>query len=223
MVRYNFSFTNIMIKNIIVVTFLLSFGFSNLAQTTDGAAGELTSTPPALAPSTNITTQTPASEITTIKTPRKISYGLSAGTQFSRLFGTAAFLEPSVLFPVTKRFSGFASVNMITTFGANPYLFGNDSFTSNYTPIRNQRFILNAGGNYMVNDRLNLTGSVWRDFSKNPMPAPLNLYMPGGTNGMSLRANYKVTENFSVSGGIRYSNGNPYNSMWYNPGSAWGY
>ncbi|MGV3585841.1 MAG: hypothetical protein ACO1OF_02465 [Adhaeribacter sp.] len=210
-----------MIKNILAMAFLLSVGFSSMAQTTEGAAGELSSAPPVLAPGTAITPQTPASEVTTPKAPRKISYGLSAGTQFSRLFGTATFLEPSVMFPVTKRFSGFASVNMITTFGSGPYLFGNDNFNANYAPMRSQRFILNAGGNYLVTDRLNVTGSVWRDLSKNPQP--LNLYMPGGTNGMSLRANYKVTENFSVSGGIRYSNGNAYNNMWYNPGSSWGY
>ena len=212
-----------MIKNIIIAASLLGIGFSSQAQTPGETQAELNSTPPALAPAAEVTQKVTDTEAQSIKQPRKISYGLSAGTQFSRVLGTTTFLEPSVMFPVTKRFSGFASLNMVTSFGANAYLYGNDAFGANYAPMRNQRFILNAGGNYLVNDRLNLTGSVWRDFSKSPMPAHLNLYMPGGTNGMSFRANYKVTENFSVSGGFRYSNGNSYNNMWYNPGSAWGY
>lgn len=212
-----------MIKNIFLAAFLLTLDFNSLAQTPAEAGSELSSTPPALAPLAEINKPQEKSVKTTLVQPRKISYGLSAGTQFSRLFGTATFLEPSVMFPLIKRFSGFASLNFVTSFNSNTSLFGNENFSNNYATMRNQRFILNAGGNYLVNDRLNLTGSVWRDFSKNQLPAPLNLYMPGGSNGMSFRANYKVTENFSVSGGVRYSNGNSYNNRWYNPGSTWEY
>jgi hypothetical protein len=216
-----------MIKNILLFASLLALGFSSQAQNNTEPGGELNSTPPALAPSTLTPAATKAAEAPVVVPKRKISYGLSAGTQFSRLYGTATYLEPSVMFPVTKRFSGFASVNMITTFGSGANLFGNEAFTGNYAPMRNHRYIVNAGGNYLVNERLNLTGTVWRDISKNPMPPTVNLLMPGGSNGMSLRANYKVTENFSVSGGLRFSNGNAYNSynnsMWYNPGSPFGY
>ncbi|GEO06286.1 hypothetical protein AAE02nite_39500 [Adhaeribacter aerolatus] len=212
-----------MIKHIISAAFLLLICLNTRAQTPGEGKAEINSAPPALAPPAEKINPAGTTKSPVAIPPRKISYGLSAGTQFSRLYGTTTFLEPSVLFPVTKRFSGFASLNLVTSFGANANLYGNDAFAANYTPGYNQRFILNAGGNYLVNDRLNLTGTVWRDFSKNPMPALLNLYIPGGRNGLSLRANYKVTENFSVSGGVRYSNGNAYNQMWYNPASPWSY
>lgn len=212
-----------MIKHIVLIALLAGLNWDSFAQISEAPVAELSSAPPALAPAAQTTPPTQASDDPEIKLNRKVRYGLSAGTQFSRLFGTATYLEPSVLFPVTKRFSGFASVNLVTSFGPNRNMFGTPEGDGHYARLSNQRVILNAGGNYMVNDRLNLTGSVWRDLSKTPMPAGVNLLMPGGTNGMSLRANYKVSEHFSVSGGFRYSNGNAYQSGWYNPGSPFGY
>jgi len=212
-----------MTKHLILLGLILGICFGSRAQTKSSeSGGELVSTPPALTQTATTTEIAPDAGTTTFQPSRKIQYGLSAGTQFSRLYGTATFLEPSILFPVTKRFSAYASLNMITTFGGGPNLFNPEMNSTTYTPFRNQHYILNAGGNYMVNERLNLTGSVWRDFSNNPMPTSLNMLTPGGTNGLLLRANYHVTKNLSISGGFRYSNGNGYNSMnsmWYNPGS----
>ena len=202
---------------------LLACSWSSMGQTTEVPAAELNSTPPAQVTEAGVPAPTKAPDAAAVVPSRKIRYGLSAGTHFSNLYGTATFLEPSVMLPITNRFSGFASLSMVTSFGANAYRSGSDAVMTNNTALYNQRLILNAGGNYMVNDRLNLTGTVWRDLSKNPMPPAVNLLMPGGTNGMSLRANYKVTDNLSVSGGLRFSNGNAYNSMWYNPGNPFGY
>ncbi|MDQ4139142.1 MAG: hypothetical protein M3142_01330 [Bacteroidota bacterium] len=195
---------------------------SSMAQTSTDSQAELNSVPPAqettiTKPDSDIPTKTPA-----VKPVRKVSYSMSAGAMFSPGWGSATYLEPSVSVPVTKRFSGFASLNMISTFGTNYNWLGRENAGANYTPLRNQHFILHAGGNYMVNDRLRLTGSVWRDLSKNTMPIPVNLLMPGGSNGMMFRAHYKVTDNFSVSGGLRYSNGNAYQNRWYNPASPYG-
>ena len=212
-----------MIKYLSIITLLLGWGSASWAQTLDAPA-ELNSAPPALE-----TTITPApaaasvAEKSTLQPTRTISYGLSMGTQFSPLFGTATYLEPSVLFPITKRFSGYASVSMISAFNNYGNRFGQEAGVEPVTNRWNQHYIVHAGGNYMVNDRLNLTGSVWRDLSKNKLSAPVNLLMPGGTNGMSIRASYKVTDNFSVSGGLRYSNGNAYQNSWYNPASNFGY
>ncbi|RDC64444.1 hypothetical protein [Adhaeribacter pallidiroseus] len=212
-----------MIKYISIITLLLGWGGTSWAQTAEAPA-ELNSTPPAIETSViPAPAVTEAQESMVIKPVRKINYGLSMGTQFSPLFGTATYLEPSVLFPVTKRFSGFASVSMISAFNNYPNRFGQEAGVGPMANRWNQHYILHAGGNYMVNDRLNLTGSVWRDLSKNRLSAPVNLLMPGGTNGMSIRASYKVTDNFSVSGGLRYSNGNAYQNSWYNPATNFGY
>jgi len=210
-------------KHIIVLALLLGCSWGSLAQSTGTPANELNSAPPAISPAASQATPTEPSTSPVELPKRKISYGLSAGTQFSRLYGTTTFLEPSVMFPVTKRFSGFASLSFMNTFGTNPAFIGTEAPGNNYTPYNNQRYILHAGGNYLVNDRLNLTGSVWRDLSKSPMPASLNVFSPGGTSGLYMRANYKLTEYLSVSGGFRYSNGNGYNNMWYNPAAPFGF
>ncbi len=211
-------------KHTFILLFFLACSWSSLAQTTEVQPTELNSIPPALeAPVTPTPAVTEVVEQVTLKPARKISYGLSMGTQFSPLFGTATYLEPSVLFPVTKRFSGFASISMISAFNNYSNRFGQEAGVGPVANRWNQHYILHAGGNYMVNDRLNLTGTVWRDLSKNRLSAPVNLLMPGGTNGMSIRASYKVTDNFSVSGGLRYSNGNAYQNSWYNPASTFGY
>lgn len=209
-------------KHTFILTLFLVWSWSSFAQTQEAPA-ELNSVPPAIESQVIPTpTSTETKAIVPVKPARKISYGLTMGTQYSPLFGTATYLEPSVLFPVTKRFSGYASVSMISTFNTYSNRFGREDVGANFSNGWNQHYILNAGGNYMVNDRLNLTGTVWRDLSKNKLSAPVNLLMPGGTNGMSIRASYKVTDNFSVSGGLRYSNGNAYQNSWYNPASNFG-
>ncbi len=150
-----------MTRYITVLAIFLSWSGSGFAQTTHAPTNELNSTPPAQ----TISVPAPAASeekppVSAVKPARKISYGLTAGTQFSRLFGTATYLEPSVLFPITKRFSGFASMSMITTFGANRNFYGSNELAGNNAPLRNQHYIVNVGGNYLVNDRLNLTGSI---------------------------------------------------------------
>ncbi|QNF33719.1 hypothetical protein HUW51_13680 [Adhaeribacter swui] len=210
-------------KHTFLLLCFLSWSWAGLAQTTNAQPTELNSAPPAIeTPVITPPVVTNATKDLSVKPARKVSYGLSMGTQYSPLLGTATYLEPSVLVPITKRFSGFASVSMISAFNTYPNRFGQD----NAAALNNrwsQHYIVHAGGNYLVNDRLNLTGSVWRDLSKNPGLRPVNLLMPGGSNGMSIRASYKVTDNFSVSGGLRYSNGNAYQNSWYNPASSFGY
>ena len=184
-----------------------------------GAGQELSAIPPAqpeqAKPAAQVEDPTPAKEF---YTPYKIQYQFLTGAQFSR-FGSATFFQPSILFPVTKRFSTFASVNFIHTYGSNLNIYSSEpGFTGANTNASQLHSVVQVGGNYMVNERLNLTGSVWRDFSKQPVlyNMPINVFSPGGTQGMQFRAHYKLTDNFSVSGGFRYSNGNNYNPLYQN-------
>lgn len=189
-------------------------------------AQELNTTPPTLTerikPAENKETATP---VTSFYTPGKIQYQFSTGAQFSR-FGSATYFQPSILFPVTKRFSTFASVNLIHTYGSTlGRYFSNAESTGSNAPAAQLHSVVQVGGNYVVNERLNLTGSVWRDFSKQSLlnNMPINVFSPGGTQGMQFRAHYKLTENFSVSGGLRYSNGNNYYNSLYQGVAPWGY
>ncbi len=221
--RYPVTVNRMKLKYISLWVLFLGLTGSSMAQTTTDSQAELNSVPPTLETTITRSDSIIKTNASGLKPVRKISYSMSAGAQFAPGWGSATYLEPSVSVPITKRFSGFASLNMISTFGTNYNWLGRENAAANYAPLRNQHFILHAGGNYMVNDRLRLTGSVWRDLSKNPMPAPVNLLMPGGSNGMMFRAHYKVTDNFSVSGGLRYSNGNAYQNSWYNPVSPYGF
>lgn len=202
-------------KNIFLLGLGLIWSVSGFSQATTGAQ-ELNTIPPAqtelIKPTQPEVSVTPAAGF---YTPGKIQYNFSVGSQFSR-FGSATYIQPSISYPLTKRFSTFASVSFVQTYGS---MFGRYPLESELPGASfNQRqlhSVVQLGGNYVVNEKLNITGSVWRDFSKQSAiyNMPINVFSPGGTKGMQFRANYKLTDNLSVSGGFRYSNGANY----YNP------
>lgn len=81
-------------------------------------------------------------------------------------------------------------------------------------------YIAHVGADYLVNDRLILSGSMWKDFSNIPAqnPAFMNMMTPG-RQGLDFRATYKLTEHVSVTGGMRYTNGlSPLHGTFHNPG-----
>lgn len=203
-------------KNILLLGGGLLFSVWANAQAS-APATELATTPPAQAEI--VKEKTEATEATQPAIfNRKIQYSLSAGSMFSNGFGSAAYVRPSVLFPVTKRFTAFGSLSIINRFSpAVNNRFATDAPSPFNNSFANQQYIIHAGGNYAINNRLDLTGSVWHDLSKqNRLPhAPINLFPGTAGNGMQFRANYKITENLSVSGGFRYSNGQHYNPLYY--------
>ncbi|UOQ76315.1 hypothetical protein MUN84_17325 [Hymenobacter sp. 5516J-16] len=91
------------------------------------------------------------------------------------------------------------------------------------------RYLLQGGGQYALSPRLLLTGSAWKDLTPTA-GAPVNPYAGFGGNlgsGVNLRADYHITENFSVSGGVRVSNGastypGAYSPL-YNSGAPFGF
>jgi hypothetical protein len=138
------------------------------------------------------------------------------GSQFSR-FGQAAFLQPSLAYPITRRFQAFASLQFISTFGPGIYPGGYEAGAAGFGSRPQQSYVVMAGGNYAVNEKLTITGSIWRDLSMASGMAPhrFSPFSPAGTQGMMFRAHYKITDNLSVSGGVRYGNGRGYQG--YNP------
>lgn len=82
-----------------------------------------------------------------------------------------------------------------------------------------QNFVY-AQGQYLVNPRLQLTGTAFYETSRlnglvmNPQATNLQ------SKGMSMHAEYKVSEHFSVGAGVQISNGNPYlrNGLYQSPG-----
>jgi hypothetical protein len=147
---------------------------------------------------------------------RKPQFSLSMGSQFSR-FGQAAYLQPTVSYPLTRRLQAFASLQYLHTFGPGFYRTGPEAGASGFDSRGQQSYVVMAGGNYAVNEKLHITGSLWRDFAMTNGMAPqrLNPFLPAGSQGMMFRAHYKINDNLSVSGGLRYGNGRGYQG--YNP------
>lgn len=178
------------------------------------SAPELNAAPPALIGNTP-KPESPADKPALPAFSRKPQFSMSLGSQFSR-FGQASYLQPTVSLPVTRRFQAFASMQFISTYGPAFYRAGYEGANFGATTSRQQSYLVMAGGQYAVNEKWNLTGSIWRDISQlKGMNQPTNLFSPAGSQGMMLRAHYKVNDRFSVSGGVRYGSGgyNPYSPI----------
>ncbi len=147
-----------------------------------------------------------------------MSYGLSAGTSISN-WGGASYLEPSARYQITDRFRGFAS---FTYMNVMPQQFSSttpEGGTMMRRTSGSSHYMVNVGGEYLVSERLLVSGSFWKDLSNQAGQNHLyNNFMSPGRQGMDFRATYKITPNISVTGGIRYSEGgSPFHNM-YGPG-----
>lgn len=157
---------------------------------------------------------------TTLEMPsNRMSYALSAGASFGSGFG-ATYLEPTVRYQLNPRLRVFSSLTYMSVMSTQ-YTVPNPEggFMLQRTSPSNH-FIAHVGADYLVNDRLVLSGSVWRDFSNIPAQnAAFTNFMTPGRQGMDFRATYKITDHFSVTGGMRFSNGAaPFHGPFGNPG-----
>lgn len=149
----------------------------------------------------------------------KLSYNLSMGASFSNGFGNATYVEPSVRYQVNNRFRVNASLTYMNVSNYNTSVTSPEGTTVLYRNNGGSHYLASVGVDYLASDRLILSGNIWKDFSNMPTQnLGYNLYSPGRF-GADFRATYKITENFSVTGGVRYSEGaSPFASPFYNPG-----
>lgn len=155
----------------------------------------------------------------------KLSYSLNMGASFSNGFDSATFVEPSVRYQVSNRFRVNTSLAYVHTSGYNLPVTGPEGTTVVYRNSGGSHYIASVGVDYLASDRLILSGNVWRDFSNLPSSSFGNSYYNAGRMGADFRATYKITENLSVTGGIRYTDGaSPYGNQFYSPayGSRFG-
>lgn len=149
----------------------------------------------------------------------RMSYGLSAGASFGSGFG-ATYLEPTVRYQVSPRLRVFGSMTYMNVMSQQYTASTLEGGTIMRRTSPSSHYIVNAGADYLVNDRLILSGSVWKDFSNVPAqnPAYTNFMTPG-RQAMDFRATYKITDHFSVTGGMRYTDGaSPFYSPFHSPG-----
>lgn len=154
----------------------------------------------------------------------KLSYGLNMGASFSSAYGSATFVEPTVRYQVSNRFRVNAGLSYMHTSPYQASFTGAEGTTVMYRNNGGSHYIGSVGVDYLASDRLILSGNIWKDFSNTPVNGFNNggFYSPGRM-GADFRATYKVTSNFTITGGIRYTDGaSPYGIPFGNQGFGYG-
>lgn len=157
----------------------------------------------------------------------RVSYHLDAGMQFAGRYGSASYVSPTATYQLSNRFRLFTGLTFLRTQSnlAYPYGYGADRPMAPNFAVNNH-LIVQGGGTYLVSPRLALTGMAWKDLSNQPYMPRVNPYAGFGNmgSGVNIRADYQLTENISVSGGMRVTQGAaPGYGMYGSPMSPLGY
>ena len=198
-----------------------AFGLNTFAQSEKAAleSAPVATVAPDSAAQTKAAENKPAGAKTVVQAPKKVFYNLSVGAGFSN-FGNYTYITPSVFYRLNPKWSVFTS---LTYLNGNFSYFGGD----NRQPMATKNYLLHAGAAYDVNDKLRLSGSVWRDFSGVTTQFNNSGLRQPAIYGTEFHARYKITDHLSVSGGIRTSNGSfysPYNyNSYYSPSPFLGF
>ncbi|UYZ60738.1 hypothetical protein [Hymenobacter latericus] len=147
-----------------------------------------------------------------LRTPL-VSYNLQAGASFAGRYGSATYLSPQANFQVSNRLTLFAGGTFMRFMPGAAHYPATTEGGAPRASLRNgtNRYLLYGGGTYALSPRLALTGSAWKDLTPGlpNLGAAVNPYSGFGNlgQGVNLRADYKLTENISVSGGVRVVQG----------------
>lgn len=158
----------------------------------------------------------------------RVSYNLSAGAMFAGRLGSATYLSPTMSYQATNRlrlFTGLTYIRSLPGVYYSPTAITDGGGPITSAPLATNNYLVQAGAEYLLSPRVSLTGTAWRDFSNLP-PAPGIRGFSGGNmgSGFNMRADYKITDNISVSGGVRYSTGAaPGYGLGMGPGSPYGW
>ena len=149
----------------------------------------------------------------------KLSYSLSTGASFSNGFGNAQFVTPSARYQVSNRFRVNAGLTYMYVSSYNTPAVTPEGTTVMYRNNGGSHYIASVGVDYLASERLILSGNIWKDFSNLPTQNMNYGLYNRGRMGADFQATYKITENFSISGGLRYrEGGSPFGSPFYDPG-----
>lgn len=153
-----------------------------------------------------------------------VSGMVSVGTMYAGRFGAASYLSPVLSYQLTPRFRVFTGGTYLRTFPGVGLAPGPGGDAATPVALRGfNRYFVQGGGTYDVSARLSLTGTAWKELT--PLTTDnyrVNPYAGFG-QGMSLRADYHITPNFSVSGGLRMSQGGYPGAGYGLPGAMLGF
>ncbi|GAB3823748.1 hypothetical protein [Hymenobacter jeollabukensis] len=139
----------------------------------------------------------------------RVSYSLNAGAMFAGRYGSATYLSPQANYQLTNRLQLFGGLTYLRTL-PGAYQPATEGGRRPNGWAGTNHYLIQGGGTYALSPRLFLTGSAWKDLTPTTPGTLVNPYAGFGGNlgqGVNLRADYHVTEHFSVSGGVRVSQG----------------
>ncbi len=141
---------------------------------------------------------------------QKPDYGLSLGTSFTTSgygSGIISYVSPHLGYSISPRFKINTGISIMNTnlIGYKPFYNTEQKFNGNFTSA-----LVYLNGQYLVNKKLTLNGTVYKQFSL--LNDPANPYSnTGNFEGFNVGFSYKPAENFQIDAGFGYSNGyNPY-------------
>ncbi len=174
-------------------------------------------------PMANVGVATSSPTLPGVLGPRQ-SFRVNAGFMTAGRWGSASYVSPEAAYKLSNRltvFTGLTYMRLTPGIANRPV---GDGVPRAWNGTN--RYLVQAGAQYLVSPRLALTGTAWKDLSGAvPRGLVVNPYAGFGGNmgsGMSLRADYMITENLTISGGIRTSNGQPAAYPGYSPGLTGG-
>lgn len=153
---------------------------------------------------------------------KKVDYSLSTGTSFfsspGYASGSSFYLAPEFKLKLSPKFVVDAGIMLMQnrfSFSNPTSLFGEKSVVVKSGPSYDG--VAYATGNYALNSRLTLSGSIVKSFSPDGNNYQ-NMSMNNSFQMMSFGVNYKLSEHMSISGGVRVIQ-----SSGYNPYSGYNY
>lgn len=172
-----------------------------------------------------VTEQNTSEETPSILMKPRLSYNLNVGAMYNSHFGASSYIQPTARYQISDRFRAHASFMFVNTMPHDYTAATPEGGTVVRRSNGQQHYIASVGGDYLVNERLILSGNIWKDFSNMPsQPNHYNSFYSPGRMGADFSASYKVTNNFTITGGVRYSDGSsPFASPFYSPGFGNGF
>lgn len=153
--------------------------------------------------------------------PGKISSGVQFGTFFNSFSGYGSsfstYVSPHISYSLNARLRISAGVTILNSslYGIKPWYSMNQESTLNGNFTNALIFI---SGDYFVNDRLKVSGTLFKEFNLLNSVTGNNPYQKYNAQGIFMRADYKVFENFHIEAGFGYSKGaDPYSGYFGYP------
>jgi hypothetical protein len=171
--------------------------------------------------------------------PKKINYNVTLGSSFATVSGYGSglntYIMPRLSYNVNRHLTigGGISISQTHYFKTRSY-FQNEQSPASDGNFTNATIFID--GQYMVNDRLSVFGSAYKQIPITNDPLPYNPFNPvssKGAQGFDINVGYRIGKNMYIQAGFRYSEGinplypdpfntNPFQVDSYQPHSAIG-